>query len=148
MLSNSAPETRSGFRIYLIVSVVFFLFAGLYVGWVFYSRWQANQALAEHAAEKQRSKDAQAFEAMGGNRFDILSYAANPSTIHAGEKSLLCYSVSNAKAVNIEPQAEEPVWPAYSRCVHVSPHKTTTYTLTIDDAAGHTKTAAIEVKVQ
>jgi hypothetical protein len=148
MLSDSASETRSGFRIYLIVSAVAFLFAALYVGWVFYSRWQANEALAEHAAEKQRSKDEQTFEAMGGNRFDILSYAANPSTIHAGEKSLLCYSVSNAKAVNIEPQAEEPVWPAYSRCVHVSPGKTTTYTLTIDDGAGHTKTGAVEVTVQ
>jgi hypothetical protein len=148
VLSDSASETRSGFRIYLIVSAVAFLFAGLYVGWVFYSRWQANQALAEHAAEKQRSKDQQTFEAMGGNRFDILSYAANPSTIQAGEKSLLCYSVSNAKAVNIEPQAEEPVWPAYSRCVHVSPHRTTTYMLTIGDGAGHTKTAAVEVKVQ
>jgi hypothetical protein len=148
MLSNSAPETRSGFRIYLMVSAVAFIFVGLYVGWIFYSRWEANQALVEHAAEKQRSKDEQAFEAMGGNRFDILSYAANPSTIHAGEKSLLCYSVSNAKAVNIEPQSEEPVWPAYSRCVHVSPRKTTTYSLTIGDGAGHTKTGAVEVTVQ
>ena len=71
-----------------------------------------------------------------------------PSTIQAGEKSSLCYSVSNAKAVKIEPQAEEPVWPAFSRCVHVSPRKTTKYTLTIDDGAGHTKTASVEVKVQ
>jgi hypothetical protein len=49
--------------------------------------------------------------------------------------------------VKIEPQAEEPVWPAFNRCVHVSPRKTTKYTLTIEDAAGHTKTAAVEVRV-
>jgi hypothetical protein len=30
----------------------------------------------------------------------------------------------------------------------VSPRKTTKYTLTIDDGAGHTKTADVEVSVQ
>jgi hypothetical protein len=118
------------------------------VGWIFYSRWAANLAIAERAAEKQRAQNQQTFEMMGGNRFDILVYAANPPIIRAGEKSSLCYSVSNAKAVKIEPQTEEPVWPAYSRCVHVSPRKTTNYTLTIEDGAGHTKSASVEVKVQ
>jgi hypothetical protein len=56
--------------------------------------------------------------------------------------------VSNAKAVKIEPEAEEPVWPAYSRCVHVSPRKDTTYTLTIEDGAGHTKSATLEIRVR
>jgi hypothetical protein len=32
--------------------------------------------------------------------------------------------------------------------VNVSPRKTTTYTLTIEDGAGHTKTASIEVRVR
>jgi hypothetical protein len=148
VLNDSAPDPRTGFRIYIIVSVVAFLFVGLYIGWVFYSRLLANQAIADKAAEKQRAKDQQTFEMMGGNRFDILDYSANPATIQPGEKSSLCYSVSNAKTVNIEPQTEEPVWPAFSRCVHVSPRKTTKYTLTIDDGAGHTKTATVEVKVQ
>jgi hypothetical protein len=85
---------------------------------------------------------------MGGNRFDILDYAANPVTIQAGEQSSLCYSVSNAKTVSIDPQTDEPVWPAFSRCVHVSPRKTTEYTLTIEDGAGHTKTATVEVDVR
>jgi hypothetical protein len=148
VLIDSAPEPRTGFRIYLIVSVVAFLFVGLYVGWVFYSRWQANQAFGDKAAEKQRAQDQQTFEAMGGNRFEILVYAANPPVIRAGERSSLCYSVSNANAVKIEPEAEEPVWPAYSRCVHVSPRQTTTYTLTIEDGAGHTRSAAVEVLVR
>jgi hypothetical protein len=148
VLNDSAPERRTGFRIYVIVSVVSFLFVGLYIGWVFYSRWESNQSIAEKAAENQRAKDQQTFEMMGGNRFDILVFAANPPIVRAGEKSSLCYSVSNAKAVKIEPDAEEPVWPAYSRCVHVSPRKTTKYTLTIEDGAGHDKTAAVEVRVQ
>ena len=136
-----------GFRIYLIVSVVAFLFAGIYIGWVFYSRWQANQAIVEKAAEKRRTQDQQSFEMMGGNRFDILGFSAYPETIQAGERSSLCYSVSNAKTVKLEPQSE-PVWPAFSRCVHVSPNKTTKFTLTIEDGAGHTKTAIVEVKVR
>jgi hypothetical protein len=148
VLNDSAPERRTGFRIYVIVSVVSFLFVGLYIGWVFYSRWESNQSIAEKAAENQRAKDQQTFEMMGGNRFDILVFAANPPIVRAGEKSSLCYSVSNAKAVKIEADAEEPVWPAYSRCVHVSPRKTTKYTLTIEDGAGHDKTAAVEVRVQ
>jgi hypothetical protein len=132
----------------VIASVFAFLFVGLYVAWVFYSRWEANQAIAEKAAEKQRAQNQQTFEMMGGNRFDILVYAANPPVIRAGEKSSLCYSVSNAKAVKIEPEAEEPVWPAYSRCVHVSPRKDTTYKLTIEDGAGHTKSATLEIRVR
>jgi len=147
-LSDSAPESQTGFRTYVIVSLVAFLFVGLYVGWVFYSRWQANNTISEKAAEKERTQDRQTFEAMGGNRFEILVFAANPPVIQSGEKSSLCYSVSNAKAVKIEPQTEEPVWPAYSRCVHVSPRKSTKYTLTIDDGAGHSKTADVEVRVR
>jgi hypothetical protein len=131
-----------------LVSVVAFLFVCLYVGWVFYSRWETDQDLAKKAAEKQRTQNQQSFEMMGGNRFEILSFLADPTTIQAGEKSSLCYSLSNTKSVKIEPETEEPIWPAYSRCVHVSPRKTTTYTLTIEDGAGHTKTAAVEVRVR
>jgi hypothetical protein len=148
VLNNSAPEPRAGFRIYVTVSIVAFLFVGLYIGWVFYSRWATDQAIADKAAEKERAQDQKTFEAMGGNRFEILTFAANPPDLQAGEKSSLCYSVSNAKGLKIEPQTEEPVWPAFSRCVHVSPRKSTKYTLTIDDGAGHTKTAEVEVKVQ
>jgi hypothetical protein len=148
VLNDSVSGPRTGFRLYVIASVLAFLFVGLYVGWVFYSRWEANQSIADKTAEKQRAQNQQTFEMMGGNRFDILVFAANPPIIRAGEKSSLCYSVSNAKAVKIEPQAEEPVWPAYSRCVHVSPRNGTTYTLTIEDGNGHSKTAAVEVTVR
>jgi hypothetical protein len=148
MLNDSTPQLGSGWSNFLLVSVGILLCGGSYIGWVFYSRWEANQAIVEKAAQRERSQDQQTFEAMGGNRFEILSYTADPGTIQAGERTSLCYSVSNANAVKIEPQAEEPVWPAFSRCVHVSPRKTTKYTLTIEDGAGHAKTAIVEVKVQ
>jgi hypothetical protein len=50
--------------------------------------------------------------------------------------------------VKIEPEAEEPVWPAFSRCIHVSPRKTTKYTLMIEDGEGHFKAATVEVEVR
>ena len=148
MLTNPTPESSSGHRNFLLVLLVVLLIGGGYVGWVFYSRSQANQAIVEKAAEKERSQDQKTFEAMGGNRFDILGYTSYPATIQPGERTSLCYSVSNAKGVKIEPETEEPVWPAFSRCVHVSPRKTTKYTLTIDDGAGRTKTATVEVQVR
>jgi hypothetical protein len=147
MLSDPTPETPTGFAKYLVFSGVVLLLAGIYVGWIFLSRRQANQALEEKAAEQRRAQDRQTFELMGGNRFDILGFYADPGSIQAGETAELCYSVSNAKSVKLEPQSE-PVWPAYSRCVHVSPSKTTTYTLTAEDAAGHTKSASIKVEVR
>ena len=147
MLTEPAPGTHSGFEKYLIFSGVVLLLAGLYVGWVFLSRRQANQVLEEKAANERRAHDRKSFEMMGGNRFDILGFYADPVSIRAGETAELCYSVSNAKSVRLEPPSE-PVWPAFSRCVHVSPHKTTAYTLTAEDATGHTKSATIHVEVR
>ena len=146
MLTDQAPETRTGFAKYLISSGVVLLLAVIYVGWVFFSRRQVNQALEEKAATERRAKARQTFEMMGGNRFDILGFYADPVSIRPGETAELCYSVSNAKSVRLEPPSE-PVWPAFSRCVHVSPHKTTAYTLTAEDAAGHTKSATVKIEV-
>jgi len=147
MLTDLTPEPGNGFSKYLIVSVVAFLIVGLYLGWIFYSRRQANQAIEDRAVQKRRSEDQRAFELMGGNSFAILGFYANPASIPAGERTSLCYSVSNAKTVKLEPQSE-PVWPAFSRCVNASPRKTTSYTLTIEDGAGHSKAETIEVKVR
>jgi hypothetical protein len=147
MLNDPPPETHAGFSKYLIFSSVALIVAGLYVGWIFLNRWQANQELEQKAATERRSQDRQTFEAMGGNRFDILSFYADPGSIRAGETAELCYSVSNAKSVKLDPPGE-PVWPAFSRCVHVSPRKTTTYTFTAEDASGQTKSATVKVKVR
>ncbi len=146
MLSDPAPETHAGFTKHLIFSGAVILLAGLYVGWIFLSRWQANKTLEEKAATERRAQDRQTFEKMGGNRFEILGFYADPVSVRAGETAELCYSVSNAKSVKLEPQSE-PVWPAFSRCVHVSPHKTTSYTLTAEDSAGHTRSATVNVEV-
>jgi hypothetical protein len=148
MFGDSAPEAgHKKFPTYVVVSCAAFLVVGIYLGWTFWSRSQENRALEEKIASQQRAQDRKIFEAMGGNRFAILGFYADPPSAHSGDPVDLCYGVSNAQSVKLEPQPE-PVWPAQSHCVKVSPHKTTTYTLTAEDASGQTKTATVVVKVQ
>lgn len=152
MLDDPIPEPSSGMRKFLMLSAVVLLIGGIYLAFVFYSRWDTNRAIQEKiqgkAAQQERSQNQQAVDAMGGNRFEILGYTADPPEIRVGEKSSLCYSVSNAKTVKIEPAPEDPTWPAFQRCVYVAPKKTTTYTMTIEDGAGNTKSASLEVRVR
>jgi len=148
---NLKPPRRSGRRNYVISSVVVFALTFGYVGWVFLYRWQANSTIEERAAEQKRAQErAQAsatFEAMGGNRLDILVFYARPGLIHRGETTDLCYAVSNAKSVALDPPAGS-VWPSYGRCVTASPPKTTTYTLTVTGANGESKSSSLTVEVR
>jgi hypothetical protein len=143
-------NTGSGVRIYWLVSIAAIVVALGYVGFVFWSRAQQNRAFARRAAAEaaqKRAEDEKTFESMGGNRFAILAFGATPAVISPGEESQLCYSVSNAKSVKLDPPVGD-VWPSNERCISVSPHKTTTYTLTIADAAGRTKSAATRLEVR
>jgi hypothetical protein len=143
---NLAPP-RKGMHAYTIVSLIMFGLAFAYVGGVFYMRWHSSRVIAERAAEEERSHDQKVFQAMGGDRFEILNFYAYPSVIHRGDSTTLCYSVSNAKSVTLEPRSNA-VWPAFERCVSVSPKKSLTYTFTATDAAGNTKSATAIVEVR
>ena len=114
-------------------------------------RWQENRRIdhenQQKADARRAEEDRRTFEAMGGNRFEILAFYSAPPQIRPGERSQLCYGVSNAAAVSITPGVE-PVRPSYGRCVDVFPRKDTTYTLTATDAAGHTQTATAAVHVR
>ena len=59
----------------------------------------------------------------------------------------MCYGVSNATAVKIEPGVE-PIKPALSHCLEVFPKKTTTYTLKAEDAKGNSKSASLTITVR
>ena len=151
MSAGSAPKPGAGYRNFIIASWLVVLGVALvYLGWVFFSRWQDNREIEERAAARERAKreeDQRTVEMLGGNRFDILAFYSSPDVIRRGETAQLCYGVSNAKSVRLEPQSD-PVWPSYSRCVTVSPRKTTTYTLTAEDSEGHTKTATLLLQVR
>jgi hypothetical protein len=149
--SSGEPEKKSAFKNPLLYSSIVLAIAVLVVGWIFFSRWQENRELehrsAQQASQKQRENDRVALEQLGGKDFEIQSLYATPGVIQRGESAQICYGVSNAKTVKLEPQSS-PVWPSHSLCVDVSPKNTTTYTLTIADESGNTKTQTVELKVQ
>ena len=146
----SSPETsgRGAIgRAWLVIWLIGVLIGLIYVGAVFYNRRAQDRALAAAAAARQRAQAGEAYEDMGGNRFEILNFYASPRVAHRGDTVTLCYGVSNAKTVSLDP-ASAPVWPAFTRCFQVNPAKTTTYTLTATSASGETKTATVEVEVR
>jgi hypothetical protein len=151
MLTEQNPEPNSALKNPLVYSSIALGIALIVVGWIFFSRWQQNrgidQRIREQRTEQQRESDRRAVEQLGGNDFAILMFYASPGIIHRGESSSLCYGVSNAKTVKLDPP-DMPVWPSPNRCADVSPKKSTTYTLTIADAAGTTKTQSLEIKVR
>lgn len=121
--------------------------AALYVGWTLYERRQESRQVEQQAIEKRRAEDARTVESLGGDRFEILSFYAAPPVIRRGDTAQVCYGVSNAKTVRLDPPVGR-VWPSYSRCVDVSPRNDTTYTLTIEDGKGQTKSATVTIQVR
>jgi hypothetical protein len=151
MLAEPAPEQKSPLKNPLIYSSAVVLLVLIYIGYIFTSRWLENRSIerrmAEQQAATQQREDRATVEQMGGKDLAIQSFYASPSVVRKGETVQLCYGVANAKAVKLEPQ-DNPVWPSYSRCVDVKPAKTTTYTLTAEDAAGHSVSQTLEIKVK
>jgi hypothetical protein len=150
-LPQSDLPSKSIFKKTTFYSKLVFTIAALIVFWIFFSRWWQNRSIEyrtrEAATEKQRADDRAALDQMGGKELAIQTFYATPGEIRRGLSVQLCYGVANAKTVKLEPQSN-PVWPSYSRCVNDSPAKTTTYTLTIADAAGNTKSQSLTVQVR
>lgn len=150
MPDEGDPPAKSIFKDPSFYSTMLMVVIALVVGWILFSRWWGNRALErrvkEQRTEKQREDDRATLEMMGGKELAIQNFYATPGTIRHGESVELCYGVANAKTVTLEPQPH-PVWPSYSRCVDVSPAKTTVYTLTIADASGHSLSQTLQVTV-
>ena len=125
--------------------------AAAYVVLVLLSRYDSSRQIerrnAERQAEQRREGDRGAIELLGGSELAIRAFYIAPAIIHRGESAEICYDVANAKNVALDPPEAE-VWPSHSRCFHVSPKRTTTYTLTIADATGKTLTQSIELAVR
>lgn len=143
---QSRPE-RDSLR--KAVHYFWYVIAGvaLLVAGTFAYRWEQNREAVREASERARRLAAADAELMGGNRFDILQFYAYPAIIRPDDSTSLCYGVSNAKDVKLDPPVAA-MWPSLMRCITLNPKKNTDYTLTITDAAGHTKTQTISVSVQ
>lgn len=154
MLTEPEPEGKSrdfGRKIIRITWIGVAL-AAVYAVSVLLYRWNQNREYQTrqkaHAAAAQRSADEESLETMGGAQFGILNFYAMPGEIHRGESVEMCYGVSNAQSVKIEPDTKRAMWPSLNRCIDITPGKTTTYTLTTTDAHGKTKTASLTIKVR
>jgi hypothetical protein len=149
--SPQQPAPKPALKNPILYSLLALLAVLLYVLWIFFSRWQENRQIQRRASEersqKQLDADRQTIDQLGGKELAIQSFYASPGVIHRGQTLQLCYGVANAKTVKLEPQ-DNPVWPSYNRCVEVAPKKDTTYALTIQDAAGHTQTQTLDIKVK
>ena len=151
MIENPEPAAPrlTAKKLWLYTSPILALLL-VYVGWLMLARWQENKQLEERAAQEARAREREeaqrTVETLGGSEFSILSFYATPGMIRRGDSIQLCYGVSNAKTVALDPPVAE-MWPSASRCINLSPTKTTNYTLTATDAQGNKKSVSLEVKV-
>ena len=148
------PETPSPlkprFKNPFLYSSLVILGVILYVSYILYTRYESSREYERQTkkrqSEQRREEDRLAVEQLGGSELAIRGFYVSPAAIHPGESAQLCYDVANAKTVSLNPPVGE-VWPSHSRCLNISPRKTTTYTLTIQDAAGRTVSETVELPV-
>jgi hypothetical protein len=76
----------------------------------------------------------------------IVAFYPRDAVMIEGGKTLLCYGVSNAKSVRIDPPVDG-VSPALSRCVEVRPKGETTYTLTAEGDDGKTVSQSTTIHI-
>ena len=115
--------------------------------WVLWSRRADNAALERQVEHKEAEADRKVLRQLGGDELRILMFYPNPPVVAKGSPGLLCYGVSNAKSVKIEPAGPD-VNPSLSRCVEVRPTRDTQYTLRASDGKGGEVTQTVEVGVR
>jgi len=151
MNPETPPPLKSPFKNPFLYSSLVILGVILYVSYVLYSRYESSKEYErqtkERQSEQRREEDRLAIEQLGGSELAIRGLYVSPRAIHPGETAQLCYDVANAKTVTLDPPAGE-VWPSHTRCLNIAPSKTTTYTLTIKDAAGKTVSQSVELPVR
>jgi hypothetical protein len=151
LLPQPDPLPKSLFKTSSFYSWSLVAVVALVVGWIFFSRWWQNRAfehrMRQERTAKQHEDDLATLEQMGGKELAIQTFYATPGEIRRGQSVKVCYGVANAKTVKLEPQSN-PVWPSHSRCVDVTPAKTTAYTLTITGASGNAKSQTLVVTVR
>ena len=145
---NTRSGARSPLRSLLPYTTALLIVAALYVAWVLYSRYDRNRrAEAEMEAKKaQAEKDIYDTVSAHGE-LSFTTFEAATGVLRPGETTQLCYGVVNAASVKIDPPVEQ-IKPSYRHCMDISPRKTTTYTITASDSAGHTKSVSLTVQVK
>jgi len=142
---ESSDEHKTGVRILRWLALVL-LSAAIYDGTIFYSRWTDKRDAQAARAARETENARKVSDMLGGDTLKILGFYVSPGIIRKGERATLCYGVNSAKTVQLDPPVE-PVWPALTRCMEVSPRKDTEYKLTAQDAAGHQVSQTLTLQV-
>ena len=119
----------------------------IYDGVTFFLRWKSVQDDKEREAEAVQKDAQETIAALGGNNLKILTFYAMPAAIAPGQSASMCYGVNAATKVTISPAVGGSIYPAYSRCLQVSPNRSTEYVLTAEDNAGHQVQQKLDLKV-
>jgi hypothetical protein len=119
----------------------------IYMGWVFYARSSQNRELQREADQKSVEQARKTYELYGSGQLKILLFYAAPAVVAKGGAAQLCYSVSNATTVKLDPDVEK-LKPSLDRCFPVTPARSTTYTLTAADDKGHAATQSVNVVIR
>lgn len=124
------------------------IIAALYVAWTFYSRNESNkQAMQRIQAEREAARKRVVDQIYGSGEIRFSTFGADSGFLKRGEATELCYGVVNAKNVKLDPPVEQ-ITPSYHHCLEIAPTKTTTYTITADDGAGHSKSESLTIHVR
>jgi len=148
--SPEPPSRKSGSRLEKLVpyTTIAVIIAALYVAWTFYSRYESNKrAVQQIQAEREAARKRVVDQIYGSGEIRFNAFSADSGVLKRGQSTQLCYSVVNAKNLKLDPPVE-PVKPSYHHCFEIAPKKTTTYTITADDDAGHSKSESLTIRVE
>ncbi len=148
--SPEPPHRKSGFTLEKLLpyTTIAVIIAALYVAWTFYSRYESNKhAVEQIQAEREARRKRVVDQIYGSGEIRFNAFSADSGVLKHGESTQLCYSVVNAKNVKLDPPVEA-IKPSYHHCLEIAPKKTTTYTITADDGAGHSKSESLTIRVQ
>jgi hypothetical protein len=116
-----------------------------FIGWALFARGPTG--LQSHsAASLAAQRNAQTVAYYGNGRLKVLAFYANPVEVQRGSRALVCYGVSNAASVSIQPPLGE-TWPSTARCLEVMATEDTEYKLTARDSDGHEEARAVTLRV-
>ena len=142
---------KPAFRLKAILpyTTTLLVIAIFYVAWTFYSRYRDNQQALKAAAQKkaQQEQDVNS-RIFGSGEVKINQFYAGTGLLTHGQTTQICYGVVNASTVKMDPPVGESLKPSWGHCTEIAPKKTTTYTITVADAAGHSKTSSLTIRVQ
>src|ERR1700732_2555562 len=99
----NGSETHEGLRNYVPHISAAIAFSLLFLAWVFLAHSPKAQPVQDAAHSITAQRNAQTLAFYGNGQLKVLEFYANPTETRAGSRALVCYGVSNAASVTIEP---------------------------------------------